>query len=75
VTETHPGIRTAPCLFEAGTSGGPWRQKGIPVYGIYPYAVDDATMTRMHGDDERVGIEALRVATDLMYRLFAHFRV
>lgn len=75
VAETHPGIRTAPCLFEAGTSGGPWRQKGIPVYGIYPYAVDDDTMTRMHGDDERVGVEALRVATDLMYRLFARFRI
>ncbi|MGH8975928.1 MAG: M20/M25/M40 family metallo-hydrolase, partial [Acidimicrobiia bacterium] len=75
VTETHPGARPAPCLFEAGTSGGPWRQKGIPVYGIYPYAVDDDTMTRMHGDDERVGIEALRTATELMYRLFARFRI
>jgi acetylornithine deacetylase/succinyl-diaminopimelate desuccinylase-like protein len=75
VAETYPGAGHAPCLFEAGTSGGPWRQKGIPVYGLYPYAVDNDTMTRMHGDDERVGIEALKAGTELMYRLFARFRV
>ncbi len=75
VTETYPGAGQAPCLFEAGTSGGPWRQKGIPVYGLYPYAVDNDTMTRMHGDDERVSIEALQAGTELMYRLFARFRV
>ncbi|MGH9042979.1 MAG: M20/M25/M40 family metallo-hydrolase [Acidimicrobiia bacterium] len=75
VTETYPDARPAPCLFEAGTSGGPWREKGIPVYGIYPYAVDDDTMTRMHGNDERVGVEALKAATELMYRLFTRFRV
>jgi acetylornithine deacetylase/succinyl-diaminopimelate desuccinylase-like protein len=75
VTETYPGARPAPCLFEAGTSGGPWREKGIPVYGIYPYAVDNDTMTRMHGNDERVGVEALKAGTELMYRLFSRFRV
>jgi acetylornithine deacetylase/succinyl-diaminopimelate desuccinylase-like protein len=75
VTETYPGARPAPCLFEAGTSGGPWREKGIPVYGIYPYAVDNDTMTRMHGNDERVGVEALKAGTELMYRLFARFRL
>ena len=72
--ETYRGIRTAPCLFEAGTSGTVWREKGIPVYGLYPYAVDNDTMTGMHGNDERVGVEALKAGTELMYRLFARFR-
>jgi hypothetical protein len=75
VAETYPGAGRAPCLFEAGTSGKPWRQKGISVYGLYPYAVDNETITRMHGDDERVGVEALRAGTELMYRLFARFRL
>jgi acetylornithine deacetylase/succinyl-diaminopimelate desuccinylase-like protein len=75
VAKTYPGAATAPCLFEAGTSGGPWRQRGIPVYGLYPYAVDNDTMTRMHGDDERVAVEALAAGTELMYRLFARFRL
>jgi acetylornithine deacetylase/succinyl-diaminopimelate desuccinylase-like protein len=32
-------------------------------------------MTRMHGNDERVGVEALKAGTELMYRLFARFRI
>lgn len=32
-----PGARVAPVLFEAGTDAYPWRSRGIPVYGIYPY--------------------------------------
>jgi acetylornithine deacetylase/succinyl-diaminopimelate desuccinylase-like protein len=75
VADTYPGAGHAPCLFEAGTSSAAWRQKGIPVYGLYPYAVDNATMTRMHGDDERVGVEALKAGTELMYRLFSRFRI
>jgi hypothetical protein len=29
----------------------------------------------MHGNDERVATDALRRGTDLMYELFARFRV
>ena len=61
--------------FEAGTSTGPWRERGIPVYGIYPYPVDNDTITRMHGTDERVRVDALRSAAALMYRVFDRFRV
>jgi len=45
------------------------------VYGIYPYLVDGDSINRMHGNDERVGIDALRRSADLMYALFGHFRV
>ncbi len=75
VAETYPAAGRAPCMFEASTSGAPWRQRGIPVYGLYPYAVDNETMTGMHGNDERVGVDALRASTELMYRLFARFRL
>jgi acetylornithine deacetylase/succinyl-diaminopimelate desuccinylase-like protein len=72
--ETYPGAAVTPGLFEAGTSAGPWRQRGIPVYGIYPYAVDDDTMSRMHGNDERIRVDALTRGTELMYRVFNRFR-
>jgi acetylornithine deacetylase/succinyl-diaminopimelate desuccinylase-like protein len=72
--ETYPGAAVTPGLFEAGTSAGPWRQRGIPVYGIYPYAVDDDTMSRMHGNDERIRVDALARGTELMYRVFTRFR-
>lgn len=74
VRETYPGAAVTPGLFEAGTSAGPWRQRGIPVYGIYPYAVDDDTMSRMHGNDERIRVDALTRGTELMYRVFNRFR-
>lgn len=74
VAAVYPRVKTAPTLFEAGTATGPWRAKGIPVYGLYPYVVDNDTLARMHGNDERVGVEALRSGTDLMYALFAQFR-
>ncbi len=57
-----------PYLFQAGTDGGTWRSRGIPVYGIYPYPIDAEDLTRMHGNDERVSIEALRQGTELIYR-------
>lgn len=74
VATTYPQAVAVPGLFEAGTSGAVWRQRGIPVYGVYPYAVDNDTINRMHGNDERVRIDALRQGTQLMYELFGHFR-
>jgi acetylornithine deacetylase/succinyl-diaminopimelate desuccinylase-like protein len=72
--ETYPTAAVTAGLFEAGTSSGPWRQRGIPVYGIYPYATDADTMSRMHGNDERIRVDALRRGTELMYRVFNRFR-
>jgi acetylornithine deacetylase/succinyl-diaminopimelate desuccinylase-like protein len=75
VASVYPGVPVTPTLFEAGTASGAWRAKGIPVYGLYPYVVDDDALERMHGNDERVRIEALRRGSDLMYALFGRFRV
>jgi acetylornithine deacetylase/succinyl-diaminopimelate desuccinylase-like protein len=74
VRAVYPGTMPIPAMFEAGTSGKPWQERGIPVYGIYPYAVDNATLTAMHGDDERVRISALRRGADLLYHMFGYFR-
>jgi acetylornithine deacetylase/succinyl-diaminopimelate desuccinylase-like protein len=44
------------------------------VYGVYPYAVDNDTIVRMHGNDERVRVEALQRGSQLMYELFGRLR-
>ncbi|MGQ0465286.1 MAG: M20/M25/M40 family metallo-hydrolase [Sporichthyaceae bacterium] len=75
VGAVHPGVATTPTLFEAGTATSAWRARGIPVYGIYPYLVDAASIERMHGNDERVGVDALRRSADLIHALFGRFRV
>jgi acetylornithine deacetylase/succinyl-diaminopimelate desuccinylase-like protein len=57
-----------PYLFQAGTDAFPWRTRGIPVYGIYPYPISMEDLKRMHGNDERVSVESLRQGTEMIYR-------
>ena len=71
---TYPEARFTPALFEAGTSLGPWRAKGIPGYGVYPYVIDNEQLIAMHGNDEAIFVEALRRGTTFMYRLLETFR-
>jgi acetylornithine deacetylase/succinyl-diaminopimelate desuccinylase-like protein len=71
---TYPGAVFSPALFEAGTSLGPWRERGIPGYGVYPYVIDNDQLVGMHGNDERIYVEALERGTDFMYRVFDGFR-
>lgn len=73
--ETYPGAVFAPALFEAGTSLGPWTSKGVPGYGVYPYVLDNDQLIAMHGNDERITVDALKQGTEFMYRLFDRFRV
>lgn len=64
-----PGVRVSPALFEAGTDAVPWRERGIPVYGVYPYPISLADLQAMHGNDERVPIQGLKEGTDMLTRV------
>ena len=67
--EQWPGVRVTPALFEAGTDAVPWRERGIPVYGVYPYPISRADLMRMHGNDERVPISGLEQGTEWITRV------
>ena len=71
--QTYPTARFTPALFEAGTSLGPWREKGIPGYGVYPYVISNDQLVGMHGNDERIFVDSLGKGTDFMYRVFSRF--
>lgn len=71
--KTYPQASFVPALFEAGTSLAPWRARGIPGYGVYPYVLSNEQLIAMHGNDERIYVEALREGTDFMYRVFTRF--
>lgn len=62
-----PKAEVVPAVFEAGTDASAWRKRGIPVYGIYPYPLDNETLLRMHGNDERVGVRSLDQGTGWVY--------
>jgi acetylornithine deacetylase/succinyl-diaminopimelate desuccinylase-like protein len=73
--KTYPEALFSPALFEAGTSLHPWTSRGLPGYGVYPYVLENDQLIGMHGNDERIGVEALRKGTEFMYTLFDRFRV
>ena len=64
-----PTVAVSPTLFEAGTDAVPWRERGIPVYGVYPYPVSRAELADMHGNDERISIRRLEEGTDMLTRV------
>jgi len=66
--KSFPEAEVTPWLFQAGTDAFAWRMRGVPVYGIYPYPIDDEDLSRMHGNDERVSVESLGQGTELIYR-------
>jgi acetylornithine deacetylase/succinyl-diaminopimelate desuccinylase-like protein len=65
----HRGAVVTPALYEAATDAGPWRERGIPVYGIRPYRASATDFERMHGIDERVSITGLNEGTDMVERI------
>jgi acetylornithine deacetylase/succinyl-diaminopimelate desuccinylase-like protein len=72
VREGRRQWRTAavtPALFEAGTDASPWRTRGIPVYGIYPYPISHDELKAMHGNDERISARRLEEGTDMVARV------
>ena len=71
--KTYADTPFAPALFEAGTSLGPWREKGVPGYGVYPYVLSNDQLIGMHGNNERIFVEALETGTQYMYEVFAAF--
>jgi acetylornithine deacetylase/succinyl-diaminopimelate desuccinylase-like protein len=64
-----PSAAVTPALFEAGTDATPWRQRGVPVYGIYPYPISRAELADMHGNDEHISVRRLEEGTDMLTRV------
>jgi acetylornithine deacetylase/succinyl-diaminopimelate desuccinylase-like protein len=69
IRSQYPGTVVTRALYEAGTDAEPWRQRGIPVYGLRPYPATAAVLEDMHGIDERVSITALNQGTDMVERI------
>jgi acetylornithine deacetylase/succinyl-diaminopimelate desuccinylase-like protein len=65
--DVWPGVPVTTYLFQAGTDAFPWRSRGIPVYGVYPYPITADDLSRMHGNDERVPVKSLEEGTKWIY--------
>ncbi|MCU0649053.1 MAG: M20/M25/M40 family metallo-hydrolase [Gemmatimonadaceae bacterium] len=67
--QQYPTALVTPYVFQAFTDAGAWRARGVPVYGIYPYAITGEDLRRMHGNDERVRVQSLTDGTAMLYRV------
>lgn len=58
--ERHPGSRVTPFISTGFTDSHFFRDLGIPSYGFDPMVVPEAEFSRIHGNDERINIEAFK---------------
>jgi len=58
--ERHPGSRVMPYVSTGFTDSHFFRDLGIPSYGFNPMVVPEAEFSRIHGNDERVSVEAFK---------------
>ena len=69
VAQTWPKARVLPTIIVGATDATPWRQRGIPVYGIAPFPVTPEQTGGMHGDDERIAVQAVIEGSAFVARL------
>jgi len=58
--ERHPGSRVMPSVVAGFTDSHFTRDLGIASYGFNPIVVPEAEFSRIHGNDERVSVDAFR---------------
>lgn len=69
----HPGARMMPGVLTGFTDSHFFRDLGITSYGFGPFVVPPADRAGVHGNDERLGIEALIDGTRLMIEVVEGF--
>jgi len=65
----YPGLPVVPTIFTSSTDSSLYRALGLKVYGFEAYRVDEATATRAHGNDERLGVEGFFWGLDFLHEL------
>jgi acetylornithine deacetylase/succinyl-diaminopimelate desuccinylase-like protein len=63
-----PGVPSIPIMVMGATDGRSLRVAGIPCYGIQGFFMDTADM-RMHGRDERMGVQSFYEGQQFLYAL------
>ena len=59
-SERHPGSRVTPYVSTGFTDSHFFRDLGIPSYGFTPTVTPEAEFARIHGNDERISVEAFK---------------
>jgi acetylornithine deacetylase/succinyl-diaminopimelate desuccinylase-like protein len=68
-----PGAMFVPTVLTGFTDSHYFRDLGIVSYGFSPFLIESQDYTGVHGNDERISVEALRQGTQLHYRVVRNF--
>jgi len=67
--EEVPGALVVPLLDVGGTDSKHFRPHGIPCYDIIPIIIEAADLKRIHGADERLSIDNLKLGIRILYKI------
>ena len=67
-----PGVPVIPLMGTGATDSQPFRQAGIPMYGVSGLFTD-IDDNRTHGRDERIAVRSLYNGQEFLYRLVKAF--
>ena len=62
-----PDCVVVPMQTPGGTDSRFFRQRGVPAYGLIPIAIDQGELNRMHGIDERISLDNLRLGIRVVH--------
>jgi acetylornithine deacetylase/succinyl-diaminopimelate desuccinylase-like protein len=67
ITRRHPDAIVTPMLIPYGTDSNAFRPKGVKSYGIFPAILSADAVASMHGDAERVPLDGVREAVQILF--------
>lgn len=67
IRRRHPDAIVTPMLIPYGTDSNAFRPKGVKSYGIFPAILPADAVAQMHGDAERVPLDAVAEAAHVLF--------
>ena len=67
IKRQHSDATVSPILIPYGTDSNAFRPRGVKSFGIFPAILSGDTVASMHGDSERVPLDGVREAADVLF--------
>jgi len=67
IKRRHSDAIVTPMLIPYGTDSNAFRPKGVSSFGIFPAMLSAETVASMHGDAERVPLDGVREAAEILF--------
>ena len=67
IKRRHSDATVTPMLIPYGTDSNAFRPKGVKSFGLFPAILSGDTVASMHGDAERVPLDGVREAAEILF--------